>query len=94
MTCEVTEHPDQQLESLEAGLGEVRRNGPAAEAHRLPNTLSLGIRGVRASELLAALSEEVAASAGAACHTDATSVSAVLRAMRVPHEYAVGTLRG
>ena len=48
----------------------------------------------RASELLAALSEEVAASAGAACHTDATSVSAVLRAMRVPHEYAVGTLRG
>ena len=72
----------------------MRRNGPKAEEHRLPNTLSLGIRGVRASELLAALSEEVAASAGAACHTDATSVSAVLRAMRVPHEYAVGTLRG
>ena len=30
---------------------------------------------------------------GAACHADETSVSAVLRAMHVPHEYAVGTLR-
>ena len=97
-----------RLESLlaaglrEAGLGEVRRNGPLREEHRLPNTLSLGIRGVRcagmlltygllllaaahyflpllttthflpllttnrASELLAALSEDVAASAGTA----------------------------
>jgi len=87
------------LESLlaaglrEAGLGEVRRNGPLREEHRLPNTLSLGIRGVRASELLVALSEDVAASAGAACHADATSISAVLRAMEVPHDYAVGTLR-
>jgi hypothetical protein len=42
-----------RLESLlaaglrEAGLGEVRRNGPLREAHRLPNTLSLGICGVR-----------------------------------------------
>ena len=71
----------------------LRRNGPKAEEHRLPNTLSVGIRGVQASALLATLSEQVAASAGAACHTDHASVSAVLRAMDVPHDYAVGTLR-
>ena len=73
--------------------GSVRDNGPADAAHRLPNTLSVGLKGVRASELLATLSERLAASAGAACHTQAASVSAVLRAMDVPLEYAVGTLR-
>ena len=47
-----------RLESLlaaglrEAGLGEVRRNGPLREEHRLPNTLSLGIRGVRCAGIL------------------------------------------
>lgn len=75
------------------GDGVLRRNGPAKEEHQLPNTLSVGIRGVKASALLATLSEKVAASAGAACHTDHASISAVLRAMDVPHEYAVGTLR-
>jgi len=77
------------------GLGEgvLRRNGPKAEEHRLPNTLSVGIRGVKASALLATLSEKVAASAGAACHTDHACISVVLRAMDVPHDYAVGTLR-
>ena len=47
----------------------------------------------RAAELLETLSERLAASAGAACHANAASVSAVLRALRVPPEFAVGTLR-
>ena len=83
------------LELLTDGLGPeiVRVNGPADAAHRLPNTLSVGLVGVRSSELLATLSESVAASAGAACHTDHAAVSAVLRAMEVPHAQAVGTLR-
>ena len=83
------------LELLTDGLGPeiVRVNGPADAAHRLPNTLSVGLVGVRSSELLATLSESVAASAGAACHTDHAAVSAVLRAMDVPHAQAVGTLR-
>jgi cysteine desulfurase len=59
----------------------------------LPNTLSIGLRGVQSSVLLARLSDELAASAGAACHTTQASVSSVLRAMDVPLEYAVGTLR-
>lgn len=75
------------------GDGVLRRNGPEQEEHRLPNTLSVGIRGVNASALLATLSEKVAASAGAACHTDHASISAVLRAMDVPRDYAIGTLR-
>ena len=35
----------------------------------------------------------VAASAGAACHSDQVDVSSVLEAMRVPLEYAMGTVR-
>jgi len=64
----------------------VRVNGPADDAKRLPNTLSVGVRGLSASVLLAELSEQVAASAGAACHTGeaAASISSVLLAMRVP----------
>lgn len=85
---------------LEAELGGedgagIRVNGPENAADRLPNTLSVGVAGISASALLESLSEEVAASAGAACHTGeaAATVSGVLRAMRVPDEYAVGTLR-
>lgn len=73
--------------------GATRDNGPADPACRLPNTLSIGIAGVRSSELLANLSEQLAASAGAACHSHAAAVSSVLKAMDVPLEYAVGTLR-
>ena len=73
--------------------GATRDNGPADPAHRLPNTLSIGLKGVSSGALLNALSEQLAASAGAACHTNAASVSAVLKAMDVPLEYAVGTLR-
>jgi cysteine desulfurase len=73
----------------------VRFNGPADAARRLPNTVSVGIKGVSASVLLDALKDEVAASAGAACHSDtaAASISGVLVAMGVPEEYAVGTVR-
>jgi cysteine desulfurase len=78
-----------------AGVSGVRFNGPADASRRLPNTVSVGIKGVSASVLLDALRDEVAASAGAACHSDtaAASISGVLVAMGVPEEYAVGTVR-
>lgn len=60
--------------------------------HRLPNTTSIGFRGARAGDILSELLD-VAASAGAACHSDHVAVSHVLQAMQVPMEFAVGTLR-
>lgn len=59
---------------------------------RLPNTLSISFRGIEANTLLLELTE-VAASAGAACHTDNIEISSVLKAMRVPEEFAMGTIR-
>ncbi len=60
---------------------------------RLPNTLSVSFPGIEANTILDELREEVAASAGAACHTDRMEISSVLKAMRVPEQYAMGTIR-
>jgi cysteine desulfurase len=74
-----------------AGVPELRLNGHAEK--RLPNTLSLAFHGLEANRLLEAIGMEVAASAGAACHADSIEISHVLKAMRVPEEWAKGTLR-
>ncbi len=79
------------LRELGAEANVVRLNGHPQK--RLPNTLSLSFRGVEANTLLAQIGEEVAASAGAACHADQVDVSAVLAAMQVPVEWAMGTVR-
>jgi len=68
----------------------VRLNGHPE--HRLPNTLSLGFRERDASFLLNEW-KGLAASAGAACHAGLETISAVLLAMNVPREYALGTIR-
>ena len=79
---------------LEQGLlshsGDRRVNGHPEK--RLPNTSSIAFRGLEADRILASL-PSVAASAGAACHSDMVEVSHVLAAMNVPEEYAMGTLR-
>lgn len=59
---------------------------------RLPNTSSISFRSLEANTILAELAS-VAASAGAACHADQVDVSHVLEAMRLPVDYAMGTIR-
>jgi len=72
----------------------VRVNGPADHRQRLPNTLSISIKGLAAASLLQQLSHQLAASAGAACHSNGgPAVSPVLAAMRLQPQHAVGTLR-
>jgi len=78
--------------TLSAALGDtVRLNGHTER--RLPNTASLGFRNRDAQVLLAGLFDKVAVSAGAACHSGETTLSPVLEAMKVPPEFARGTLR-
>jgi cysteine desulfurase len=82
---------------LHAGLaGELGDEAVRLNGHqelRLPNTLSVSFRGVEANTLLSGIGDHVAASAGAACHAGEVDVSAVLRAMKVPVEWAMGTVR-
>jgi cysteine desulfurase len=75
---------------LRAGLPDLHVHGSGAE--RLPNTLSAAIPGVDANRLLSQL-EDVAAAAGAACHSGRAEPSRVLRAMGVPDALALATLR-
>ncbi len=76
--------------TLKSRLPELRVNGHPEQ--RLPNTASISFPGLEAGTILAELTG-VAASAGAACHSDSVEISHVLRAMGVPSEFAVGTIR-
>jgi len=60
--------------------------------NRLPNTLNVSIPGVTAVDLLAN-TPEIAASAGAACHSGEVHVSATLAAMGVLPDQARGSVR-
>ncbi len=79
---------------LENGLherfAEVRFNGHPQK--RLPNTCNVSFRGLEANTILSEMTR-VAASAGAACHSDRVEVSPVIQALGVPTEYAMGTIR-
>jgi cysteine sulfinate desulfinase/cysteine desulfurase-like protein len=81
---------DLLYDGLKQQWGEIKLNGHPEK--RLPNTLSVCFKSIEANTLLAEI-ESVAASAGAACHSDSVKISSVLEAMQVPLEYAMGTVR-
>ncbi len=81
---------DRLHEGIAAEVRDVRLNGHPEK--RLPNTLSLSFPGIEANAILSELTG-VAASAGAACHADEVVMSDTLKAMRVPVDYAMGTVR-
>ena len=81
---------DRLWAALQLSIPDLRLNGP--EEERLPNTLSVSFPGIEANALLQAL-PQLAASAGAACHSGDGGVSGVMAAMGVPAELARGTVR-
>lgn len=73
-------------------VSDVKINGHPVQ--RLPGILNLSVARVDASALLILLEEQgICASAGSACTTGTVRVSHVIEALRVPQEYAMGTLR-
>jgi cysteine desulfurase len=85
---------DRLHQGLEQQLGgEINLKLNGHPTRRLPNTLSISFAGIEANTLLAEIEEQVAASAGAACHSDNIDVSVTLAAMHVPVRFAMGTLR-
>jgi cysteine desulfurase NifS/selenium donor protein len=81
---------DKLYQGINSVFPEIKLNGHPEK--RLPNTLSLGFKGRDASILLNEW-KGIAASAGAACHAGSETISGVLLAMKVPREYALGTIR-
>jgi cysteine desulfurase len=82
---------DRLHEGIIEQIDDVRLNGH--KEFRLPNTLYLSFRGLEANRILEEIGLEVAASAGAACHSDTVKISHVLTAMNVPEDWAKGTVR-
>jgi cysteine desulfurase len=87
----LAEMRDRLWEGIRTRLDDIRLNGHPTE--RLPNTLSVGFAGLDVDDLLYELWDDVASSAGAACHSEGVTISTVLQAMGVPLEYAMCTLR-
>ena len=88
-------HMQEMRNRLELGLAgaltDIRFNGH--RELRLPNTCSVSFRDLDANRILEEIGLDVAASAGAACHADHVEISHVLIAMKVPKQWAKGTLR-
>ena len=76
---------------IKKGCDQIKINGHPQK--RLPNTLSISFFNLEANRILDAIGSEVAASAGAACHSDTVQISDVLKAMALPPDWAKGTLR-
>ena len=76
---------------LVENLEDIRLNGHPD--FRLPNTLSLSFKHLEANRILEEIGLKVAASAGAACHSDTVEISHVLSGMNIPVEWAKGTIR-
>lgn len=62
-------------------------------AHRLPNNLHVSFAGLRAADLILALRNDVACSAGSACSTGSRTPSHVLTALGLPDDLAFSSLR-
>ena len=61
---------------------------------RLPGNVNFSFAGIDATALLVLLEEEeICASAGSACNTGQIRISHVIEAIRVPEEYAAGSVR-
>jgi cysteine desulfurase len=81
---------DRLLEALRRALPDIHVNGSLVA--RLPHNLNVSIPGVE-SEMLAMSLDDVAVSAGSACHTASAEPSHVLRALGLDDELAHASLR-
>ncbi len=81
---------DRLLQKLSERIKDLKVNGHPDLC--LPNTLNVSFKNIDANTLLSEL-ETIAASAGAACHSDKTEISSVLTAMNVSYEEALGAIR-
>lgn len=90
-----TVHALHLREALEKGLAQIPQATVfAQDAQRLPNTVQFGIRGFDGETLLMQLDRKgLAVSSGSACTSGKTEPSHVLKAMGVPEELALSSVR-
>ena len=80
------------VERVRHEIPNIRLNGHPYK--RLPGNVNFSIEGIDATALLVLLEEDgICASAGSACSTGQTRISHVIEAIRVPEDYAAGSVR-
>ena len=80
------------LEKVTHEISGVRINGH--RTRHLPGNANFSIRGVDGASLLILLDEDgICASGGSACNTGESRISYVIQELKVPEEYAAGTIR-
>jgi len=85
---------DRLEDQVLARLPMARLNGAQSREKRLPNTSNISFAGQDGSEIAQQLDAAgICVSTGSACHSGSSEASAVLRAMRIPHEIAIGSIR-
>lgn len=90
----VSELRDMLEDAIIGGIPETRVNGAADRTKRLPNTSNISFKGINGEMILARLDEQgICVSTGSACNASDHSPSAVLQAMGVPYEEAMGAIR-
>jgi len=82
---------DRLQDGLSNSIHGIKINGHME--NRLPNTLSISFKNNEADRILERIGLDIAASAGAACHSETIRISHVLDAMNVPITWAKGTIR-
>lgn len=82
---------DRLWQRLKEGLDDIQVHGHPD--HRLPNTLHVGVKGITGGDFVKQVQEQVALSAGSACHAHEVSISSVLKAMQIDPAFAIGSLR-
>ncbi len=81
---------DRLYKNIIKKLPDIKLNGHPE--YQLPNTLNISFPGIEANALLSELNG-VAASAGAACHSEGIKISQVISALNIPTNIAQGTIR-
>ena len=97
IACENMEKNNNEIQKLRdllyeklKSITDIKLNSHFTE--RLPNTLNVSFVGIDSSELLSKL-KNIALSTGSACHDNIKEPSAILTAMNVPKEIALGSVR-
>ena len=85
---------DRLEQQILANIADAKVNGTTDPDRRLPNTSNISFEGLRAPEMVAQLDAKgICVSTGSACHSESSTVSPVLAAMKIPESAALGSVR-
>jgi len=85
---------DRLEQQILANIADAKVNGTTDPDRRLPNTSNISFEGLRAPDIVAQLDAKgICVSTGSACHSESSTISPVLAAMKILESSALGSVR-